>query len=58
MRIMSDLEDGNSRIEFGKGNAIVIDSTEKITIICEGTIIKTLSFNELTNALKSHYLIY
>jgi len=56
MRIMSDTEDGNARIEF-KNGAIVISSNEQITIIHKGKLLKTISFNELTNAIRSFYLI-
>jgi len=57
MRIMTDLKDGNARIEFEKVGAITLASNELITIIHNGESIKTLSFNELVNAIRSFYLI-
>ena len=52
MRIMTDLKDGNARIEFEKVGAITLASNELITIIHNGESIKTLSFNELVNAIR------
>jgi len=52
MRVMSDLNDGNTRIDFEKCDAIIVNSSEQITILHQGKIVKTLSFNELVNTLK------
>ena len=53
MRIVTDIEDGNIRIDLGNRNVIIINSSEEITLIHEGTIIKTLSFDELEKHLNT-----
>jgi len=49
MRILTDIKDGNVRIELDKESVITLNSPDKITIIRKGEFAKTCSFNELAN---------
>ena len=51
IRIISDITEGNARIEYDKNNVIAINERGAITVICEGKLIKTITFYDLVCAV-------